>query len=66
MNNITKAVLRSGYISCLISLIMAMVLMVTGKSIAGTEMVYTALKVFILSEFIALAVELNEKLKNQI
>ncbi len=63
MNIKTKAVLRSGYISCLISLVIAMFIMLSGKNIAGSEMVHTALKVFILSEIIGLGIELNEKLK---
>lgn len=60
----TRAVLKSGYLSCLITLFLAMYLMVEGLHFAGSEMVHTGLKVFVLSTVIGLGIELNNKLKD--
>ena len=63
MNPKTKAVLMGGYWSCLITLLGAIGLFAAGLSYAGSDMIHTALKVFMLSTVISLIVELNDYLK---
>ena len=63
MNTKTKAVLKSGYISCVISMVVAIFVMLVGRNYGGSEMIHTALKVFVLSTVIGFIIELNEKLK---
>ena len=63
MNQMTKAFLKSGYISCLVTIIVAVGMMFSGFHFAGSEMVFNGLKVLLLSEIIGFAIELNNKLK---
>lgn len=61
----TKAVLMGGYWSCLVTLLGAIGLFAAGLSYAGSDMIHTALKVFMLSTIIALVIELNDYLKGK-
>jgi len=59
----TKAFIKGGYISCIISILIAIFLMMKGLHFAGSDMVRTALGTLVLSLFVGLGIELNNKLK---
>ncbi len=65
MDTKTKAVLIGGYWGCILTLMMALGLFAAGFNFAGSEMIHTALKIFMLSAIVGFIIELNNHLKEK-
>ncbi len=61
----SKAVLYAAYWASIITLLGAMGLLLAGFPYTGSQMIYTAFNIMIVSVIICFCIELNEKMKGE-